>query len=62
MYVTTSELKAEVRAIMIEIKSLAKDLGGEIKDMNESYKDLKEAFELQQQLINKLAIFVGFES
>lgn len=54
MYVTREELKVEVRTLMGEIRTAAKDLGGEITNLYNDIEGLKETIKLQQELINKL--------
>lgn len=54
MYVTTQELKVQVRELKTDISSVAKDLGGDIQFLNYRIGELQNMLETQQEIINKL--------
>lgn len=54
MFVTTQELKSQVRDLKTEIVAVAKDLGGDVQFLNQRINELQEMLETQQELINRL--------
>ena len=54
MFVTTQELKSQVRDLKTEIIAVAKDLGGDVQFLNQRINELQEMLETQQELINRL--------
>jgi len=54
MYVTESQLRAEIRELHATIKALAKDHGAEFLQLYTELESYKEQFETQQDVMNQI--------